>query len=149
MNARDFYVGQSGVAKKIASVEDLRAEVDKLLHTSFGELSLELREDAEPRRWEKIVYPLLGLKIPTDSDILLAYWSGDKALLTFQSQEKEWVARVPEFADDDRLVEFHTSSGEIFSEPMSDCVPKVKAASACEEFFATKERPREFKWGRA
>ena len=131
----------------VESPSQLTTELTAATAASSGVVALELRKGEPPKRWEKVVYPLLGLKIPISATVLAVYWNGAHALATFEDSEKEWVAKSEVANASDAIVEFKTEAGEPFSVPVGDCIQKEKALRLLEEFFQTQKRPVSANWG--
>lgn len=146
MNSRAFFLVRGGNEQSIESASQLTTHLEAAIAASAGALTLELREGEPPKRWEKVVYPLLGLKVPISATTLAVYWNGTRALATFEDSEKEWMAKNEAATAGDAVVEFKTEAGEPFSMPAGDCIQKEKALRLLEEFFEAQKRPTSTKW---
>lgn len=146
MNGRAFLCVRGGNEQKIDSVPQLTTLMEAATAASSGVVTMELRKGEPPKRWEKVIYPMLGLKVPITASVLAAYWNGERALVTFEDGEKEWVARSEAVSASDALVEFKTEASEQFSVPVGACIQKAKALQLLEEFFQTQKRPVSAKW---
>lgn len=146
-NGPKFLLEVDGVPKPIFSAEDLRREISLAVEASVHALSLNYEKGTPPKRWETIVYPLLGLKVPQDTISLSMYPFGSDALVSYEEEEVEWV---PEGADRSRTdkIEFKTAAGELFIESGSEVVPVSVAMQLMEEFYAKRKKPSLLQWRR-
>lgn len=136
-----------GVPKPISSIDELQYTVRSALESGVTALSLVCQKGAPPKKWEKIVYPLLGLKVPEDISSLSVHPSGADGSVSYEEEEIEWV---PEGADKNRRdkVEFKTAAGETFIESGSELVPTSVAILMMEEFFSKRKKPSLVRWRR-
>jgi hypothetical protein len=104
-----------------------------------------------PVRWEKVVYPLLGLVVPQDEPrgTIQIFLSGDYAQMVFLKDDADigFVA-LPSGKIAAGEVEFSTVTGEKFCEPADQCIPRSDAFAAILEFFKSGKRPSGLKWTR-
>jgi hypothetical protein len=104
-----------------------------------------------PARWEKVIYPLLGLVVPQDEPrgTIQIFLSGDYAQMVFLKDDADdgFVA-LPSRTVAAGEVEFATVASEKFREPADQCIPRRDAFAALLEFFKSGKRPSGVKWAR-
>ena len=120
---------------------------------SAANLALELVEEHQRSRFEKILYRLLGLKIEDNvpKGRLEISLNKEKALIIFLEDDGDngSVGTVFDQPDNSRDFEdFITPNGERFQEPTINCVDRNIAIDTLSEFFRTKRRPKNLKWNR-
>lgn len=144
MQMNELYLIYNNIAKQIESATQLSAELNSCWATNPPCVSLELRKGSSPKKWEKIIYPLLGLRIPLNTISLTIYRNQHHALIVYEVSEEEWL---PENGDSgDGYVAFRTHQGEDFTVPLNTCIAHLVANRLMEEFFITKKKPATIQW---
>jgi hypothetical protein len=106
-----------------------------------GYLALELRDSSPPKLWEKILYPLLGLKIPDEIKSLSSLYYENSCSLLFDS-ESEWISQNSSVtSDENEQVRLKTLNDEDLYLPKNSFVSIHETKLAFEHFFKTKKRP--------
>lgn len=104
-----------------------------------------------PAKWERIIYPLLGLVVPQDEPrgTIELYLAGSRALIVCMKDDPGdgfiGLGREETAPGD---VEFTPIAGEKFYEPARECIARVDAIAALLEFYSAGKRPRVITWKR-
>ncbi len=142
------------IDEKRFALEDSR-ELEQLLNSDAGQsavsITLKRVHARPPAKWEKIIYPLLGLVIPQDEPrgTIEISVSGSRALMVYlkdDSDDGSIGVGGEEAASGE--VEFTTTAGEKFYEPAQECIARADAIAALLEFYSTSKRPRAITWKR-
>lgn len=143
MSAKNvFFLTTKDCEKQVESEADLQT----LLEAPAG--SLAIRDVSKKSLVERILFPLLGLKIADEVCCFSFYKNTQRkvAFISFESEDSEWLLRPNGTADE--IIEFSTQKGERFTESVHICVPESCLEEAFLEFYRTRKRPRSFRWVR-
>lgn len=126
----------------VSSKEQLLDLIQQKLDQASGDITLSKQGVERRALFERILYRVLGLRIPTEECSLQAVFARKLALLVFVTDDGEWTSRNPESSDPTTAVELKTARGEPFVTSADKCVPLETAHEAMIEFFSTGNRPR-------
>lgn len=129
----------------IPSLDELVKASDEVLKRPMVNIALEIRKGREPARWERIIYPLLGLKIPRDFVRLSISVKHGMAFVILEDGDSEWLIKLPRNVGSERI-RFQTEVGEPFDVGRDECVPVEIARSLLCEFSIKGKRPSSVDW---
>ena len=130
----------------VRSLEELDSLCVSAFQKSAVSVYLILKSGKSPERWEKILYPLLAMKIPDEVVQLGVCAKANLAHVTFEENDEEWTipsSQAEEMAD---RVCLQTGDGEPFWVSSAKCIAKDKAGEVLREFFSSRKRPRSVLW---
>jgi hypothetical protein len=127
------------------SGEELMALLTKVFASGFTEIAMIIPNPQQAKRWEKIIYPMLGLVVPTSETTLNCHNLNTRFMLIFEEDEKEWTSSNSEQISN-AVVKGFTLQGEEFLASEAACVNEKEALEAFQTFHETRKRPLNVKW---
>lgn len=150
MKKRVFHFRHAGRLEHVESEADLSRCLNSYVLIAYaGAFSLELTKGPPAKRWERIIYPLFGLKIPMSCAVLTIYLCGEYAFVTFEENESEWVAVGSGVGIVEEEIAFTTEAGERFPVLSQNCVSKKEGVGLMELFFRLGKKPVGTQWLKA
>jgi hypothetical protein len=135
---------QSGMVESL-SAEDVLTALQQAVARGESPVAITIDIGAPPARWESILYPLLGLRIPRLARAITLSVDGRRALVVFEDGDDEWLL-APSGEIVDRTVSLRTLRGERFQVDESECVPLEDAVGLIESFVKSGSRPPDERW---
>lgn len=131
----------------LRSPEDALAAFRQALARAEPSVSLSIVSVPPAAKWERVLYPLLGLNIPRLTRTIALSANGPRALTVFEDGDAEWLL-VPTDKRSDRPVVLSTQRGETYQVDESECVPLQDGSGLVESFLNSGARPPDERWRR-
>jgi len=146
-----WHIETEGQTHEVHDAAQLETWLQAAAAKPIADLFLERVRSRRRPGWEKFIYRILGLTLPeneSEGSLGVSLAPAHAMAVFTQSDDHDGeIAVMPgAVSPSQKVAEFTTGSGEKFSEPVANSIPREVAFAALREFYRTGKRPGCVTW---
>ena len=132
----------------VPSLDILLQDVATALQEEQVSIDVAYTRPLTHRTWQRILYRVLGVRLPEDELCLSICSDRELIFATFEQADSEWVVATG-LPRSGVKASLRTHHGEHWQVDTNECIPKTMAEQLIREFFTMKRKPTSVNWRRS